>query len=77
MDNAKIKSLGLHAIIINPALNDGMHGKLRCEANQWITDKHGNVTDVKHRLEAGDIVSALQHLEERAKLIMQLHVEQK
>lgn len=71
MNNAQIKSLRLHGIAFNPALNDG---KLRCEANQWITDKYGNVTDIKHRLEAEDIKAALIELEQRATIIMQLHV---
>jgi hypothetical protein len=77
MDNAEMKSLRLHGIVFNPALNDGQNGKLRCEANQWVLDKHGHVTDIKHRLEAGDIESALTHLRERATVIMQLHVEPK
>jgi hypothetical protein len=77
MDNAQLKSLRLHNIVFNPALNDGMNGKLRVEANQWILDGGGNVTDVKHRLEAGDVESALRHLADRASLIMQLHVEKK
>lgn len=75
MDNAEIKALQLHGIIFNPALNDGQNGKLRCEANQFILDKNGNVTDIKHRLEAGDIESALAHLRERSSHIMLLHVE--
>jgi len=73
MDNAEIKTLRLHGIVFNPALNDGQNGKLRCEANQWVTDKHGNVTDVKHRLEAGDVGAALVVLRKRAEVIMQLH----
>lgn len=77
MDNKEIKSLRLHGIVFNPALNDGQNGKLRCEASQWILDKHGNVTDIKHRLEAGDVGSALAHLRERSEHIMKLHVEAK
>lgn len=73
MDNKEIKSLRLHGIVFNPALNDGLNGKLRCEAHQWILDKDGNVTDIKHRLEALTIDTALSKLRRRAELIMQLH----
>lgn len=73
MDNKEIKNLRLHGIAFNPALNDGQNGKLRCEASQWTLDKNGNVTDVKHRLEALDINTALAELRRRAEIIMQLH----
>lgn len=73
MDNKEIKALRLHGIVFNPALNDGQNGKLHCEANQWILDKHGNVTDIKHRLEASSIDVALIELRKRAEIIMQLH----
>lgn len=73
MDNKEIKTLRLHRIEFNPALNDGLNGKLRCEASQWILDKHGNVTDIKHRLEAISIDVALVELRRRAEIIMQLH----
>ena len=73
MDNKEIKALRLHGIVFNPALNDGQNGKLRCEANQWVLDKHGNVTDVKHRLEAIAVDSALVELRKRAEVVMQLH----
>lgn len=73
MDNKEIKTLRLYGIVFNPALNDGQNGKLRCEANQFILDKNGNVTDVKHRLEAISIDAALVELRKRAEIIMQLH----
>lgn len=77
MDNKEIKALGLYRIVFNPALNDGKNGKLRCEANQWILDKNGNVTDIQHRLEAFDVGSALAHLRERAEHVMKPHAETK
>ncbi len=70
MDTKELKELRLHAVIINPALNDGNNGNLRIEANQWITDGNGNVTDVKHRLEANDTDEAFIELAKRAKIIL-------
>lgn len=64
--NETIKAARLHAITINPALNDGHNGLVKIEANQWLLDKRGNVTDIKHRLEAENIYFGLTELFDRA-----------
>lgn len=70
MNSHQIKQLQLYGIVINPALNDGNNGLLRVEANQWIRDGNGNVTDVKHRLEAADFSHAFDELSKRANHIL-------
>lgn len=73
MNNSDMKRLRLNNIAFNPALSDGNNGFVRCEAAQWILDERGNVTDIKHRLEAETTQKVLYELERRANIVLQLH----
>lgn len=61
-----IKRLNLHGLTICAAINEK---SIRLESHQWATDKNGNVTDIKHRLETETIESACTELIKRAEKI--------